>query len=60
MMNAAASHFALGCKGGTTVKVWRAIGLEVGMANVPVGDGGMVKDMAPCVDRALNVSAADV
>jgi len=58
--NAAASHLVLGWRGGTTVKVWRAIGLEVGMANVPVGDGGMVKDMAPWVDKALNVSAADV
>jgi len=58
--NAAASHLVLGCKGGTAVKVWRAIGLEVGMVNVPVGDGGMVKDTVPWVDRALNVSAADV
>jgi len=36
------------------------MGLEVGIANVPVGDGCGVKDTAPWVDIALSVSAAEV
>jgi hypothetical protein len=50
----------LGCSGGTTVKVWKAIGLEVGIDKVPVGDGCWVRDTTPCVDIALKVWAADV
>src|SRR5258706_12612312 len=58
-MNAAASHFVMGCTG-TPVKVCRAMGLVVGITNVPVGDGCMVKEIAPWVDIAFNVSTADV
>jgi len=36
------------------------MGLVVGIVNVPVGDGCEVRAMAPWVDIALKVSAADV
>jgi len=46
--------------GGTTVKVCRAIALEVGMESVLVGDAWTASVAAPWVDMAFNVCAADV